>query len=259
MDIAQIKQLRDITGAGMSDCQNALAEANGDMEKAVESLRKKGQKIADKKSSRTASEGVIAISRNGNKVAVASVNCETDFVARNDGFINNVQEFADKLVNTSKEEFQAWAEDKIKNELIVKIGENLQLGKFDVIEGNVIGFYLHSNRKIASVVSLTGGNDEMARDIAMHATAMNPQYLRPEDIPSDVIEKEKDIYREQLKAEGKPENMIENILAGKVEKFYKDVCLIKQAFVKDDKMSIEQFLKSAGSDVTIDKFTRYSL
>jgi elongation factor Ts len=260
MDFSQIKQLREMTGAGMSDCQLALNESSGDMDKAVDILRKKGQKMADKKSSRTAKEGVIAISKKENKVAMVIINCETDFVARNKDFIKAAQEFSDKLLEMNKTlEFESWANDKIKNELIVKIGENLQLNSFDIVEGTVLGSYLHSNKKIASVVVLSSGTEELAKDIAMHITAMDPQYLCPEDIPDDVITKEKEIYKEQLKSEGKPENIIENILNGKLEKFYKDSCLTKQAFIKDDKISIEQLLKNSGENIAIEKFTRYSL
>lgn len=260
MDLSQIKQLRELTGAGMSDCQSALTEANGDMEKAVEILRKKGQKMADKKSSRTAKEGVIAISKKDNRVAVVCLNCETDFVARNEDFIKSAQDLSDKLLELNdKAEFESFANDKIKNDLIVKIGENLQLGTYDIIEGKVLGYYLHSNKKIASVVELSSGNEELAKDVAMHITAMNPLHLNPSDVPADIVEKEKEIYKEQLKSEGKPENIIENILSGKLEKFYKEICLTKQAFIKDDKISIEQLLKNSGSDIVIEKFTRYSL
>ncbi len=259
MDLSQIKQLRDTTGAPMNDCQAALTESNGDMEKAIEILRKKGQKMADKKSSRVAKEGVISITKKDKKVAIVSLNCETDFVARNQDFINVVQEFADKLIDSKIEDFEIWANDKIKNELIVKIGENLQLGKCDIVEGSVIGHYLHSNKKIATIVVLSAGNEELAKDIAMHITAMSPQYLSPEDVPAEILEKEKEIYKEQLKTEGKPENIIENILNGKVEKFYKENCLTKQAFIKDDKISIEQLLKNSGENIKIEKFTRYSL
>lgn len=258
-DLKQIKELRELTGAGMMDCQKALEESGDDMEKAVEILRKKGEKIATKKSDRDAKEGVIAIERLDNKIAIVALNCETDFVARNEDFISVVGEFAKHLLENGKDGFENFSNEKIQNELIVRIGENLKLGFFDFVEANVLGSYLHSNRKIASVVSLSSGTEELAKDIAMHITAMNPEYLRPEDVPSEVIEKEKEIYKEQLKTEGKPENIIENILKGKVEKFYKDNCLIKQAFVKDDKMSIENLLKSAGENIVIEKYKRYSL
>lgn len=258
-DIKQIKELRELTGAGMMDCQKALEESGDNMEKAVEILRKKGEKIATKKCDRDAKEGVIAISKSGNKVAIVALNCETDFVARNEDFIKVVSEFSEHLLENGCDNFENFANDKIKNELIVKIGENLKLGFFDLVEATVLGFYLHSNKKIASIVSLSSGSEDLAKDIAMHVTAMNPEYLKPEDVPSEVILKEKEIYTEQLKAEGKPENIIENILKGKEEKFYKDNCLTKQAFIKDDKMSIENLLKSAGENIVIEKYKRYSL
>jgi len=256
MSLELIKEIRQITGAGMSDVKKALDEA-GDREKAIEILRKKGQKIAAKKADREVKEGVIAYDTKGNKVAIVALACETDFVAKNEDFKNAVQELAVKLMEMGKAEFESWAIKYIQDELIVKIGENLKLVNFDIFEGEVLGTYLHSNNKAASVVVLKGGNEELARDIAMHATAMAPKYLKPEDVPAEVIEKEKEIYTEQLKKEGKPEEVIAKILEGKVNKFYTDVCLIKQAFVKDDKKSIENLLQEAGA--TIEEFGYYSL
>ena len=256
-DISQIKKLRDLTGAGMMDCQKALTETNDDMDKAVEALRKRGEKMAGKKADRAANEGVIAITGDDKKVAVMELNCETDFVARNEDFIASANEFVNKLLEVGVEEFKTWAEAKIKDELIVKIGENLKLGKVDIIEANVVGIYLHSNKKVATVVALSEGSVDLAKEIAMHATAMNPQYLKPEDVPSDILDKEKEIYQEQLKSEGKPADIMEKILIGKVNKFYQEVCLIKQMYVKDDKVSIEKLLADSGA--SIEKFTRYAL
>jgi elongation factor Ts len=256
-DLKLIKKLRDLTGAGMMDCQKALAEASDDMDKAVELLRKRGEKMAGKKADRVANEGVIAIVGDTKKLAIVGLNCETDFVARNEDFLKSVNEFANKLLELGKEEFESWATAKIKDELIVKIGENLKLAQFDIIESPVIGYYLHSNKKVATVVSLSKGSEEVAKEIAMHATAMNPQYLKPEDVLADVLEKEKEIYKEQLAKEGKPADIMEKILVGKVNKFYQEVCLVKQAFVKDDKKTIEKLLEE--SDASIEKFTRYAL
>lgn len=256
-DLEQIKKLRDLTGAGMMDCQKALSEAGDDMDKAVELLRKKGEKMAGKKADRVAKEGVIAIAGDDQKVAVVGLNCETDFVARNEDFVKSVNEFAEKLLESGKDEFPAWAEAKIKDELIVKIGENLKLAEFDILEAPVVGYYLHSNKKVATVVTLSEGSTEVAKEVAMHATAMNPKYLKPEDVPADVLEKEKEIYKEQLAKEGKPADILEKILEGKVNKYYQEVCLVKQAFVKDDKKSIEKLLEE--SKASIEKFTRYSL
>jgi len=250
-----IKKIREQTGAGISDVKEALEEASGDENKAVEILRKKGQKIAAKKSDRKAKEGVISITRQGNKVAVVGLNCETDFVARNENFLKAVEDFSKKLMEVGEADFKSWAEDEIKNNLIVKIGENLQLAHAKIIEGETIGSYLHSNKKLASVVVLNGGTEELAKEIAMQVTAMNPEYNSPEDVPAEVLEKEKDIYREQLKQEGKPKEMIEKILEGKINKFYAEVCLIKQQYIKDDKITIEKLLDGA----KVEHFSKFSL
>jgi len=154
-----------------------------------------------------------------------------------------------------KDSFKEWAEQEIKNNLIVKIGENIQLNNFDIIEGEVIASYLHLNSKVAAVVVLEGGNKEQAKEVAMQVVAMNPKYVEPEDVPSEEVDKEKEIYREQLRNENKPEAMIEKILEGKVNKYYSEVCLIKQPYIKEDKISIEKYL----SEVKVKQFTLFSL
>ncbi len=257
MSLEVIKKVRQITGAGIGDVKKALDEAQGDEEKAIEILRKAGTKIAAKKSDRDTSEGCIAILEEDNKVGVVELKCETDFVARNEDYIQAVDDLTKKLLEVGEEEFKSWSDDKIKNDLIVKIGENLQLGKFNIIEGKTIGIYLHSNRKVASVVVLEKGSEELAKDIAMHISAMAPKYLKPEEVPEEEIAKEKEIYTEQLKKEGKPDEVIEKILGGKIDKYYTEVCLLKQPFVKDDKQSIEQLLES--NDGSIKEFKYYSL
>jgi len=257
MSLELIKEIRQITGGGISDVKQALDEAGGDKDKAIEILRKKGQKIAAKKSDREVKEGVIAFEQKDNKVAVVALACETDFVAKNEDFKVAVQGLANKLMSMGKADFESWATKYIQDELIVRIGENLQLAKFDIYEGEVVGTYLHSNNKAAAVVVLKGGNEELANSIAMHTTAMAPKYLRPEDVPAEVIDKEKEIYAEQLAKEGKPEEFITKILEGKINKFYTEVCLLKQAYVRDDKKSIEQLLTEAGA--SLEKFGYYSL
>jgi len=254
-----IVKLRELTGAGVGDCKVALEEAAGDLDKATEILRKKGAIKAAKKSDRATNEGVIAIAKSGNKASVVGIACETDFVARNEDFIKTVNDFADKLLNTNENDFRQWADDRIKNELVVKIGENIQLAAAEVVEGEVIGTYLHSNKKIASVVILSGGNEELATDLAMQVAAMSPKYIKPEDVDSKELEKEKEIYAEQLKAEGKPEAMLEKIIAGKISKYYQEVCLIKQSFIKDDKIPVEDFVKRAGDGIKIVDFRRYQI
>jgi len=254
MSLDLIKEVRQITGAGISDVKEALDEAGGDREKAIEILRKKGQKIAAKKSDREIKEGVIALASADNKLAVVGLGCETDFVAKNDDFKNAVQELAAKLLSMGKDGFQEWATKYIQDELIVKIGENLTLIFTDVFEGNVIGSYLHSNNKVASVVVLSEGSEDIAKEVAMHAAAMAPKYLQPDEVDTAELEKEKEIYREQLKKEGKPEDMLEKILTGKVQKYYTEVCLLKQPYVKDDKKSIEQFLADNGAKIEAFKY-----
>ncbi|MFA6307916.1 MAG: translation elongation factor Ts [Patescibacteria group bacterium] len=256
MSLELIKEIRQITGAGISDVKKALDEA-GDREKAIEILRKRGQKIAAKKADREVKEGVIAFSKQGNKVAVVALACETDFVAKNEDFQTAVGELANKLMEMGKTDFESWATKFIQDELIVKIGENLVLTNFDIFVGEVVGTYLHSNNKVASVVVLKGGSESLAKDIAMHATAMAPKYLKPEDVPAEIVAKEKEIYTEQLQKEGKPKEVLAKILEGKVNKFYTDVCLLKQAYIKDDKKSIEKLLEE--NKATIEKFQYYSL
>lgn len=259
VDLKIITQLREQTGAGIGDCKKALEESNGDINKAVEYLRKKGETKAAKKSDRSVNEGLVAMATEGQKVATVVLNCETDFVAKNEDFISAVNNFAQKLLTTSIEDFMVWAEENIKNELVVKIGENIQLGDFGIIEGNILGIYLHANKKIAAVISLSDGTEDLAKDIAMHTVAMSPVYLKSEDIPAEVLEKEKEIYREQLKQEGKPENIWDKIIEGKLNKYYEDVCLLNQSFVKDEDKKIADLLKEAGEGVTIKDFKRYSV
>ncbi|MFA6422527.1 MAG: translation elongation factor Ts [Candidatus Buchananbacteria bacterium] len=245
IDLKTISQLRDQTGAGIADCKKALEEADGDIVKAVEVLRKRGEIKAAKKSDRATKEGVIALAKADNKIAAVAVACETDFVAKNEDFVSTVNDFATKLLTMNKEEFKSWAEGVIKNELVVKIGENLILAESAVVEGSVLGSYLHFNKKAAAIVSLDGGSQELANDIAMHATAMSPKWIRPEEVPVEIVEKEKEIYRELLKQEGKPEQIWDKILVGKLAKFYEDNCLLNQIFVKDDTKKISDLLNGA--------------
>lgn len=259
IDTKIIIKLRELTGAGVGDCKEALEEASGDLDKAVEVLRKKGAVKAAKKSERQTNEGVISFAKDHSKVAVVGLACETDFVSRNEDFIKTVDEFSQKLLEVGQAELKSWAESKIKDELVVKIGENIQLAVNDIIEGDVIGTYLHSNKKIASAVVLSEGDEELAVELAMQVAAMSPKYIQPEDIPAAEIEKEKEVYRAQLKTENKPEAMWEKIILGKLNKYYQEVCLVKQPFIKEDKKSVEQLVKEKGGNIKIIKFTRYQI
>ncbi len=255
IDLKTISDLRDKTGAGIGDCKKALEEAGGDIEKAIEVLRKKGEIKAAKKSDRTAKEGVVSFAKGDKKLAAVVLACETDFVARNEDFINTAKSFAEKLLTISQEEFKSWAEATIKNELTMKVGENLLIADLGVSEGEVIGSYLHHNNKSGAVVVLEGGNEEIANEIALQVTAMMPKYLSPEFVPAEEIAKEKEIYQEQLKRENKPEAIWDKIIEGKLAKYYEDVCLLNQVYIKDDSKKIKDILEGA----VIKEYRRYQI
>lgn len=267
-----IQKLRQQTGSGMLDCKKALEDTDGNFDEAVDLLRKKGMAKAAKRQDRETSEGIIKIETSeDNKIGyMVEVNCETDFVARNEQF----GQFADKIFSLVKEKELSSLEELMKAELDGKtveetvvelsasIGEKLAIGNVAVLksEGTVAG-YSHMGGKIGVLLSINKADQkDLAYDIAMQVAAMNPEYLAPEDVATDVIEKEKAIYTEQLKKEGKPEEIIEKILKGKINKFYTGVCLTKQAYIKDDSKDIAKHLAEvAGDDAKIEKFIRFSL
>ena len=250
----QVNDLRKMTGAGMMDCKKALTESNGNMEEAVVVLRKKGAAKASSKSERSTSEGSVFIHVQNNKGAMVLIGCETDFVANNDGFqdLGNmlVKETLTSGVNKEKAEAEI-------TKVAGVIGENMKLLDIDIIESEVIGTYIHSNKKIGVMVALKGGTPTIAEDIAMHAAAMNPQVLSPSDVSSDLVDKEKEIWVDQLKAEGKPENIMENIMKGKEKKFRAETALTAQAFVKDPSKTVEQYAKESGAEVV--QFLRFAI
>lgn len=237
----QVNELRQKTGVSMMACKKALVEADGNMEAAIDILRKKGEAKAGQKAERATKEGVVQIAKEGNKAALASVFCETDFVARNEELVALVKDIAQKAVSEGEGSAKSFAETGLK-ELFNKLGENLQLGELQIIEGPVVGSYVHSNNKLAAVVVLDGGEEEIATDLAMHVTAMNPQVIDPSEVSDEMVAKEKEVWTEQLKNEGKPENIIEKILIGKETKFREESALIKQPFVKDGEKTVEQLL-----------------
>lgn len=245
---AQANELRKQTGVGMMACKKALEEAGGDSEKAIELLRKRGESKAAEKSERTTSQGGVALSGR----AMVKILCETDFVAKNDKFIAFIEDIVAKADSDGADAAKAYFEE-IKTDKIQEIGENMVLDAVEVVsEGSVIGGYLHTNRKVATIVALEGGDEEKARDIAMHATAMNPLVANTEDVPADLIEKEKAIATEQLIAEGKPEQIIEKILVGKIQKFCAERALTSQPFVKNPEQTVAQYL----GDAKLIKFVR---
>jgi len=262
-----IKKLRNATGAGIVDCKKALEEADNDIDKAIEILRKKGIAKAAKRGERETSQGIVklAVSGDAKEGYLLEVNAETDFVVRNEKF----QAFTEEVLNVVKNSKPKDREELMKldlNGVSVEeslkslsgvIGEKLDIKRCTVLSSDgTVAVYSHMGGKIGVVVSLDKeGQSDLAYDIAMQIAAANPKYITPDEVPDEEIEKEKDIYREQLKKEGKPEEMIEKILEGKINKYFEDVCLVKQEYVKDDKKKVEEIL----GDVKIEKFVRYSL
>lgn len=259
VDVQTIQKLRQQTGAGMVDCKKALTEADGDFDNAVDILRKKGEAKAAKKADRAVNEGLMAVAQSDDKIAIVGLACETDFVARNEDFIQAVKDYSQKLLTMPVEEFKSWAEENIKTELVVKIGENIQLKIAKVFDAANVGYYLHANNKVAAVVELSKPNKELAIELAMQVVAMSPDYVKPEDVSADELEKEKEVYREQLKNEGKPEDIIEKILQGKVNKYYEEVCLLKQDFIKEDKKKVEDYIKEKDPEIQVIKFEKIEL
>jgi elongation factor Ts len=278
-----VKDLRAKTGAGMMDCKKALVEANGDEEKAIEVLRKKGLANADKKGSRNAAEGVvhITISDDYRTATISEINCETDFVAKNADFQEFVTATTEHIQKTEPVDVEALLNGEFKGAkfeeelktIIAKIGENIVVRRFATIktdENGIVNGYVHMGGKVGVIVAASCDKPETAeavkdvlKDISMHAAAMAPKYLNPESIPTEDIEKEKEIAKAQLLKEGKPENIIEKIIPGKIKRFESDNCLTKQAFVKDDKKTVEEVLneaaKSVGGKAKLAEYIRYEM
>lgn len=262
-----VKELREKTGAGMMDCKKALGETDGDMEAAVEFLRKKGLAAAAKKSGRIAAEGAVVASLKDNKSgAILEVNSETDFVAKNDDFKNFAQELADLVLETSPADVDAFMAVKAANgqtveeylnNMVAKIGEKLSIRRFVKVEGDNVSTYIHMGGKIGVIVNLEGGDEELSKDICLHIAASNPKYLDSSYVDAEFIEKEKEIFAAKLKEQGKPENMIPKILEGQVSKLLKEVCLVSQPFVKDPDTTIEKLLASKGAKIL--SYTRFEM
>ena len=275
-----VKELREKTGAGMMDCKKALTEAQGDMEKAIEILREKGLAAAAKKAGRVAAEGIVKtyISEDKKSAGIVELNCETDFVAANEEFVT----FADRLAQmasttsaTTVEEFVAEkydAENTVSEALtalIAKLGENMTVRRFNkfAVANGVVESYIHGGGRIGVVVELGCDADntavltEVAKDVCMQVAAANPTFLSREDVDQESLEKEKEIYRVQALNEGKPENIVEKMVMGRIQKYYKEVCLLDQAWVKDGDKSISKYLqeksKEVVSPITINKFVRF--
>ena len=267
---SEVNKLRKTTGAGMMDCKKALVEANGDIDSAIEILRKKGQKVAAKRADRESSEGVaIAISNKENTTAVGIVlACETDFVGKNADFVELAHKISEiGLTCNSKEDLlkASLGEVSVEEKLIEQtgvIGEKIQINDFARIDANYVGTYIHAGNKISSLVGFSDKADNIevaGKDIAMQIAAMNPIALDENSVDAMVIEKEIEIAKDQLRAEGKPEEMLDKITQGKLKRFFKDNTLVHQAFIKDSKVSVSQYLSSYNNDLTITSFNRVSI
>ncbi len=270
---AAVNELRKMTGAGMMDCKKALTEVGGDFEAAIDLLRKKGQKISANRADRDATEGaVIALSSADNTVGVVvRLSCETDFVAKNADFVALAEQIANIALENEAADLDALKALSIDGQVISerltaemgKIGEKIDITKYELVRGACVINYIHAGNRIGVLVELslpsTDDIQEAGRDVAMQIAAMNPVSVSEADIPADVIERELEIGREQARAEGKPEKMIDQIANGKLNKFYKENTLTKQAFVKDGSMSVEAMLKGIDSGLKVNSFSRIAL
>ena len=258
---SDVKDLREKTGAGMMDCKKALQESNGDMDKAIDWLREKGISKAAKKESRIAAEGLTEVLVDGNKAVIVEVNSETDFVAKNAEFTNFISTLAKTILtatpNTLEEAMELSMGEATVNDtliaLIAKIGEKISFRRFSIInktDDQVFGVYNHQNLgKINVVAVLDGNNEEIARDVAMHTAAMKPAYLSREDVPAEVLEHEKEVIKKQAIEEGKPAEIAEKMVTGRINKYYKEVTLLEQPFIKDPDLDVQTFVKNNNSKV----------
>lgn len=266
---ALVKELRERTGAGMMDCKKALSAVEGDMDKAIDFLREKGLAAAAKKAGRIAAEGVVGsfISADGKIGAVVEVNCETDFVAKTDNFKALVEKIAAHIVATKPADLEALMASELDGQTVealvtasvAKIGEKISVRRFALYEApeGVVAAYIHGGGKIGVLVEFKGGNAELGKDVAMHIAAANPAYLDRTQVPAAELEHEKEVLSEQAKNEGKPEKIIEKMVLGRINKYYKEVCLIDQEFVKDPDQSVGKLLKD--NDAEVLAFTRFQL
>ena len=263
-----VKELREKTGAGMLDCKKALEANNGDISSSIDWLREKGISKAAKKADRIAAEGVASILIKGNKAAIVEVNSETDFVAKNEEFTSMVSTILETIIESDVKT----VEDALKldcgegtiNDLIVaktaKIGEKLSLRRFEVVtksDTESFGEYIHMGGKIAVLITVDGASSEVAKDVAMHAAAMRPKYVNKESVPTDEVEKEREILKEQAMNEGKPEEIAAKMVEGRIRKFYEEICLEEQAFVKDSDKKVREYVKANGG--TIKSMVRFEV
>ncbi|KMJ58664.1 elongation factor Ts [Bacillus sp. LL01] len=265
-----VKELREKTGAGMMDCKKALTETNGDMEKAIDFLREKGIAKAAKKTDRIAAEGLTAIVTKGNEAVILEVNSETDFVAKNEGFKTLVNELGEFLISNKPESVEAALEATMDNGVavsehinsaIAKIGEKLTLRRYTIVtktDADAFGAYLHMGGRIGVLTLLEGTTDEAtAKDVAMHIAAINPKYITRDEVSQEEADRERKVLTEQALNEGKPENIVAKMVEGRLGKYFEDICLLDQTFVKNPDMKVRQFVQSKGA--TVKSFIRYEV
>ena len=266
MNTSLIKELRDLSGAGLMDCKKALEASNNDIDEAIDYLRKKGISKAAKKADRVAAEGLSTVVIDGNNASIVEVNCETDFVAKNEKFVNLVNKIADLIVKndvkTMEEAMSLSTEEGTLNDTIVNftatIGEKISFRRFARLsktDSQNFGSYIHMGGRIAVLTLLEGADEETAKDVSMHAAAMRPSYVKREDVPAEEVERETSVLKEQAMNEGKPAEIAEKMVNGRINKFYKEICLEEQNFVKDSDMTVGAFVKSKnGSIVNMVRF-----
>ncbi|NOQ27404.1 MAG: elongation factor Ts [Bacteroidales bacterium] len=265
----EVNKLRKMTGAGMMDCKKALVEAEGDFDKAQQIIREKGMAVANKRSDREASEGVVLAKSVGSKGAIIALNCETDFVAKNEDFVKLAETILDVAIEGLPADLEGLNNLEIDGikisekviELTGVVGEKIDLKYFDKIENEQVAAYIHSDKKLATLVGLTksGIDEQVGKDVAMQIAAMDPVALSKDQVSEKDIEKELEIGRNQALAEGKPANLVDKIAQGKLGKFFKENTLLSQSFIKDNKMTVEQYLKDTDKDLTVSAFKRFSI
>ena len=260
-----VKELRERTGAGMMDCKKALSDTKGDIEAAIEVMRKSGAAKAAKKAGRIAAEGIISIKQNESDLVVLEVNCETDFVTKDENFLSFVETIIEAIINHDIDDVNDLHKFNIGNQtieemcqqLIAKIGEKITIRRFEKrVFKNQVGLYLHGTR-IGVVAEIEGGNEELAKDIAMHIAASKPLYIDENNVAEEILDKEREIYMAQAQESGKPAEIIEKMVEGRIKKYIKEITLLGQSFVKDPEQSIEKILKSAEAKVI--SFIRYEV
>lgn len=267
--MADITKLRKMTGAGMMDCKNALNEANGDFDGAMEIIRKRGQAIAAKREDREASEGCVLAATKGDFAAIVALKCETDFVAQNKDFVALTQSILDAALESKPADIEALkalvVDGRSVADLIVDrsgvTGEKMELGFYDFVKAPSTIFYIHPGNKLATIVgfNLPEVEHQVARDVAMQVAAMNPISISRDDVPADVVAKELEIAKDKARQEGKKEEMLDKIAQGRINKFFQESTLLEQAFVKDPKETIQQYLKFQNKDLTVTAFKRITL